>query len=199
MFEDAGQIESKYGLKALSANPGSSLSIAQAPKSNGFRQVESVLKSKMERRQGKTPVSRKISWAIRDKKKFDSLITDIDFFIGGLEDLSDRLQVLGLQQRLLQVEIQAITDTNSIDLVEQASNQTQALASSSDLKEETSERNAHGHTYIGNLIKDRARVLNGNIDDPSQISHMYRDNQMSDDARVVQGNVSNEAALAFFR
>ena len=198
MFEDARQIESRYGLKASPIDSGA-LSILQEHTSGAFRQIESAFKSEMEKRQDQASLFEKTRWAVRDKKKFDSLIADLAFFVGGLEELSNRLQVLGLQQRLLQREVQEITDTDSINMMEKASNQIQAMAVSQISKEENLGKDAYGHTYIGTIIKDRAKVLNGNIGYQSQISHLYRDTQVSDDAHVVQGDMSNEAALAFFK
>ena len=198
IFEDGKQIESRYGLKPLPANQNSS-SIPQEQRSNAFRQIENVFKSRIDLRQEDISTSKKTRWAIRDKKKFDSMIADIAFFISGLEDLSDRLQVLGLQQRLLEVEVQAITDTDSISLIEQALYQVQALASAQSSGETSCGRNIYGHSYFGTIIKDRAKVLNGNLGHQSQSTHSYHGTQASDDAYVVQGDMSNEAALAFFK
>ena len=196
LFDDSKQIESRYGLKPLPADQ-SSLSILQGQESNTFRQIETAFKSKIERRQKNVHISKTTRWAIHDKKKVDSLIAELAFFIDGLQDLSDRLQVLGPQQRLLEVEIQAITDVDSINLMEDASNQLQSLTLQSSPKERSGRDN--GHTYVGTIIKDRAKVLNGNLGYESQSSHSYRGTQASDDARVVQGDMSEEAALAFFK
>ncbi|KAL9632739.1 MAG: hypothetical protein Q9164_005131 [Protoblastenia rupestris] len=198
IFEDGKQLESKYGLKPFSADQSSS-SMPKEQKSKAFRQVEDWFKSRIELRQEGISVTKKIRWAIRDNKKFDSMIADLAFFIGGLEDLSDRLQVLGLQQRLLKAEVQAITDTSSISMMEDASTQIQALSSSQSSEKEDSGRVPYSHTYIGTIIKDRAKVLNGNLGLQGQSSHSYYGTQASNDAHVVQGDMSNEAALAFFK
>ena len=144
---------------------------------------------------------KKTCWTIRDKKKFDSLIADLAFYVDGLEKLSDRLQVLGLQRRLLEVEIRAITDTNSLRILEDASAQTRTalLSRESTDKDSGARGNTSGHTYIGTIIKDRAKVLNGNLGLQGQSSHFYDGTQTYDDAHIVQGNMSAEAALAFFK
>ncbi|KAL9630216.1 MAG: hypothetical protein Q9164_006534 [Protoblastenia rupestris] len=198
MFEDSSKIESKYGLKERPVDQGS-LSFPQEQKSKAFQQIEDRFKSRIHLRQKDLSISKKTRWVIRDKKKFDSMIVDLAFFVGGLEDLSDRLQVLGLQQRLFEVEVQAITDTGSISMMEDASTQVQALSSSQSSGEQSSGRDTYGHTYIGAIIKDRAKVLNRNLGLQSQSSHSYHGTQASNDARVVQGDMSSEAALAFFK
>lgn len=141
IFGDGRQMESRYGLKPLHASQGP-LPITQEQRSNAFQQIEDVFKFKIKRQQESVSMSKKTRWAINDKNKFNSMIANLAFFISGLEDLSDRLQVLGLQQRLLRVEFQAITDDDSINLMEEASNQVQALASS-----QSSERESYGRNY----------------------------------------------------
>ena len=83
--------------------------------------------------------------------------------------------------------------------MEQAWDQPQAASLLQTTEKEKSGKDACDHTYIGTIIKDRAKVLNGNISHQCQISHLYRDTQVSDNAHVVQGDMSNEAALAFFK
>ncbi|KAI4113692.1 MAG: hypothetical protein LQ338_008129 [Usnochroma carphineum] len=198
MFEDGSQLESRYGLERLSTDQSLSV-IPQGQKSKPFQQIEDKLKLRIHSRQEHTSVSKKTRWAIRDKKKFDSLLADLAFFIDGLEDLSDRIQVLDLQRRLLETHIQAITDVNSIRMLEDASTQAQADSSSQESRDKTPSKGTHGHTYIDTIIKDRARVLNGNLGLQGQSSHSYHGTQAYDDVRVVQGDMSNEAARDFFK
>ena len=193
LFEESSQIESRYGLEALSADQTTMLSTT-VRRSRAFDHIEDRFKSKIQERQMNNSISKKTRWAIHDKKKFDSMIADLAFFIDGLEALSDRLQVLGLQERLLEDQVRAITDTESINMMEVASTQLQTLPSS-----HTPGNKEPSHTYVGTIIKDRAKVLNGNLGYSSQSSHSYHGTQVSHDAHVVQGDMSDEAARAFFR
>ena len=84
-------------------------------------------------------------------------------------------------------------------MMEDATTQIQALSSSQSARKEDSGKAPYGYTYIGTIIKDRAKVLNGNLAHQSQSSHSYHGTQASNDAHVVQGDMSNEAALAFFK
>ena len=200
IFDDTTQIETKYGLEPFNTDRHS-LSHLQGQRSGAFRQIEDKFKSRIQGRQEDASMWKKTCWAIRDKKKFDSLIADLAFYVDGLEKLSDRLQVLGLQRRLLEVEIRAITDTNTLRMLEDASAQTRtaSLSRESTDKDSGARGNTSGHTYIRTIIKDRAKVLNGNLGLQGQSSHFYDGTQTYDDAHVVQGNMSAEAALAFFK
>ncbi|KAL8706232.1 MAG: hypothetical protein Q9201_000738 [Fulgogasparrea decipioides] len=200
MFEDGSRLESRYGLEQLPMSQ-TSLVFPQGQKSNAFQQIENKFKSRIQSRQEHVSISKEIRWAIHDKKRFDCMIADLTFFIDGLEDLSDRLQVLGLQRQLLETDLQAITDTNSIRMMEDAATQAQPLSSERSA-DENSGKETHGHTYIETLIKDRAKVLNGNLGLQGQGSHSYHHyhgTQAYDDAHVVQGDMSSEAAMAFFK
>ena len=92
MLEDSEQIESRYGLKPFSTDQ-SSLLVPRGHVSKVFRQIEDKFESCVQWQQEDASMSKKARWAICDKNTFDSLIADLAFFIGRLEDLSDRLQV----------------------------------------------------------------------------------------------------------
>ena len=198
MFEEADNFESRYGLRPLPADPGT-ISLSQRQTSNAFVQIEAVFRAKLIRRQKGLSIFQKTRWAIRDKKRFDLMIADLAFLIDGLADLSKRLQALDLQQKLLRDEVQAVTNPDSIRLMELASDQLQAPTQSRITEREGERTKTSGHTYIDTIIKDRARVLNGNIGFQSGNDHIYRGTQVSDDAYAIQGNVSNEVALHFFK
>jgi hypothetical protein len=124
----------------------------------------------------------------------------------GLEKLSERLHVLGLQRQLVIKQIREVTNVESIALLEQATTQSHASppASTVAIEEETTadaSGTGLGHLYIGTAIKDRAKVLNGNLglQGHSLSRHTFRNTQASDNAHVVQGDMSAEAGMAFFR
>ena len=198
MFEEADKIESRYGLRPLPADLGTT-SLSQRQASNAFVQIEAVFRSKLIRRQKGVSIFQKTRWAIRDKKRFDAMIAELAFLIDGLADLGERLQALDLQQTLVRDEVQAITDADSIRLMEQASDQLQAPAQSRITERGSESTTTSGHTYIDTIIKDRARVLNGNVGNQKGDDHIYQGTQVSDDAYAIQGNVSAEAALNFFK
>ena len=194
-FDDAGNLEKKYGLEQSSTE-----SVAPPV----YRQIAEKMEFAIASRQKDASFGKKIIWAIHDKKKFDALISDVAFFVDGLEKLSDRLHLLGLQTQLLGTKIQGVTNKESIALLEQASAQPDRLvAPSADASAggAAPAGSTLGHSYIRTVIKGRARVLNGDLGLQGQSSsyHSFEDTQAFDDAKVVQGNMSAEAARDFFK
>jgi hypothetical protein len=199
LFDDSEKLEKKYGLypsKPEDDTVGSS----------AFQQIEDRFRFGVKNRHKSTSTWRKTAWAVHDKKKFDSLITDVAFYIDGLEKLSESLHVLGLQRQLVINRIQEVTNMESIALLEEATAQshTSPLTSPLALEEETGSdvsRTSRGHVYIGTAIKDRAKVLNGNLglQGHSLSRHTFKDTRASDDAHVVQGDMLAEAGMTFFR
>lgn len=169
-------LETKYGLKPFNTDQHL-LSLSQGQMPRAFRQIEDKFKARIQVRQDDASIWKKTNWVIGDKKKFDSFIADLEFYIYGLEKSSDRLQVLGLQQRLIEVEIQTVTDINSLRMLEDSSTQINTASLLREPVKEFSEArgNTSGHKYIGVAIKDRANFLNGNLGVQSQSSHFYRD------------------------
>jgi hypothetical protein len=203
IFDDSSTLEKRYGLDRNVANGHQQGSELQRRESAALQQIEERFRFVAIGRQTDASLWKKTTWAIRDKKKFDSLISDLAFYVGGLENLSDRLNLLDLRRQILRGRIQQVTDRESMALLEDASSQSEGISRpipGEDSDTPSSER-TQGHVYLGTIIKDRARVLNGNagIQGPGLSSHRYEGTQALDDASVVQGDMSEGAAMAFFR
>jgi hypothetical protein len=97
IFDDCGKLEKRYGLRQYIAG-GDSMPPAVQVGESPTRQIEERFKSATISRQENASLWKKTTWAIHDKKKFDSLISDVAFYIDGLEKLSDMLSMLGLQR-----------------------------------------------------------------------------------------------------
>ncbi|KAI9692474.1 MAG: hypothetical protein M1822_006705 [Bathelium mastoideum] len=89
IFGDAEQLEHKYSLlprrcriKVELKRSGSARALKDGPK----RRI-------LGRYYGISLIRRSTSWAIRDKRKFDALIDDLEFFISNLEAVSSRLYI----------------------------------------------------------------------------------------------------------
>lgn len=98
IFDDSGKLEERYGLRQYIADRDSVSPALQVGESPALRQMEECFKSATINRQENASLWKKTTWAIHDKKKFDSLISDIAFYVDGLEKLSERLNVLDLQR-----------------------------------------------------------------------------------------------------
>jgi len=182
-------------------------SSSSAGTSTALRQIETSLKLAVRTRQDNTTFFRKTKWAIRDKKKFDSLITDVCFFVDSLEKLSARWNVLDLQRQLLSSTIQRVTNPESIALLEDAATSRSPVNDGSTSSTAGAQRGSDagvalsGHEYVGTIIRDRARVVNGNIGivGPSQSRHRFINTRASGSSRVVQGDMGGKEALEFLK
>ncbi|KAL9614730.1 MAG: hypothetical protein Q9167_000799 [Letrouitia subvulpina] len=194
LFQDSKDLERKYGLREIETE-NRTLVFASSQQSPAFQEIEDRLRYDRNTQQSTLPAWKKSTWAIRDKKRFDSLLSLLDSLISGLEQLSDRLKVIGLQRELLSLKIQSISRPESINLLEEASSQAEEPRASQNASR------ASGHTYIRNICKDQARMMQGDVDVHEQGSyfHRYEDNTASGNSRLMQGNMSREAAADFWR
>lgn len=200
VFEDSDELEKKYGLRESTVDDGSLDKAMNAQRNTAFREIEERFRFATIIRQSNTSIRQKMVWAIFDKKKFDVLIGHIAFFIDQLESLSLKLNVADIQQKLLDSKIQAITNRESISLLEAASAQSDTpdplLQSGQQQMQSTS-----GHIFLRNKIQNQAKMLQGDVGMQGQLgrSNTYKENEASDYAQVIQGNVAADAAIAFFK
>ena len=198
MFEEAGKLESRYGLKSVPAS-SDVVHIPDERRIHAMFPLETRSTSNTVLGDGSQSLRQKTRWAIRDKKKFDSMIAELKFLIDGLVDVSERLQALDCRQSFRRVEVRPVAEAQTLRLVEDASDQEQAQSQSRSTPVEGERARLMGHMYLDTTIKNRAKVINGNIGVHSHKSNTYQRTQVSDDAHAVQGDVSNDMALAFFR
>ena len=69
IFEDAGNLENKYGLQRVGVQDDRTTSILKAQSSAGLAQVEEAFRGTVVSRQKPTSIWKKTTWAIRDNKK----------------------------------------------------------------------------------------------------------------------------------
>jgi Prion-inhibition and propagation len=203
IFDDSSTLEKRYGLDRDVASGHRQGSELQRRESAALQQIEERFRFVAIGRQTDASLWKKTTWAIHDKKKFDSLINDLAFYVGGLNNLSDRLNLLDLQRQILRGRIQQVTDRESMALLENASSQSEGISRPIPGKNSDTPSNerAQGHVYLGTIIKDRVRVLNGNVivQGPALSFNRYESTQALNDASVVQGDMSEKAAITFFR
>lgn len=191
LLENANKLEQKYGLRQ--EGEGDTLLLKmKSCESSTLREVDHVLQVTSRQRQRKIHLGRKIVWAIRDKKAFDCLISDLAFHVNELENIviraGEKLQstLPNLPWRMSPAAIQLL----------------EAAASDSDLPDSmsvmvdprSSQTSSDGHLYLRNQIKERARVIQGDIGEtgPHSRQHVYKENYISGDAKVLQGNLSSD-------
>lgn len=185
-LSDEDKLEKRYGLKAVTKD----LMIAnQRPGS--LAEVESSFHVTSRRRQRETSFGKRAWWAVHDKKKFDSLINDLVFFIESLESISTQLDVTGRQKLLFKEAVEQVQTSNTIRLLEDALHE---MPSHQNIPQSAS--SSTGHTYVRSVVSERGRMIMGNVDSTSDARHFYEDTKVH--GRAIAGDVSGEAMAQFF-
>jgi ubiquitin-protein ligase len=113
LFSDSQELNRRYG---LFPDPGGS------PTNNRiiFRETYRRFHARISKAQSDASFLTTARWAIGDKTKFVSLVQDVKDLVDALEDITKSLQMLARQQEIITVEIESITDTTSLRLLEEA-------------------------------------------------------------------------------
>ena len=98
ILEDTKRLESRYGLRP-DPQTSTTLSTTHLGTSLDLGNLEQEVRSKARQRQKSSNFFNQARWAILDKRKFDVLISDLNFFVVGLESLNDRLHMMCLLER----------------------------------------------------------------------------------------------------
>ena len=200
LLENVTGLEEKYGLRK--AGGGHDARLAQRDgHSSALVEVERSLQCSVTQRQQQTTFGKKFLWAIRDRKAFDRLINDLAFHVNELESLSLRVA----RARNLAEVMPAVPMNLSLDAVKLLNK----AAEEPDLNGTTNQGSrcatpsvaSPGHVYLRNQIKERARVLQGDVGEcgPHSRRHVFEENVISGDSKVVQGNVANDLMEDFWK
>lgn len=80
-----------------------------------------IWKSRIRNHQKQTTAWHVTRWAVHDAKKFESMVNRLKDFVDSLESLTKSLGLLAEQHRLLEVEIESISDVASLRLLRDSS------------------------------------------------------------------------------
>ncbi|KAI4274932.1 MAG: hypothetical protein LQ337_003572 [Flavoplaca oasis] len=116
LFEDTNALTARYGLKPAEPS-GTTQSIALP-----LRLKTSYLrfKSRIDQTQKQTSTMKKTKWAIRDKGKFTSFVTDIHQFINGLEAITNSVEMATKRAALIREELSTVEDPEDLKLIAEA-------------------------------------------------------------------------------
>ncbi|KAF2182127.1 hypothetical protein K469DRAFT_752233 [Zopfia rhizophila CBS 207.26] len=113
LFQDAERFRNRYGMKQVQSDlePASTskgaLAVYQSRPHFGIFQLQKSWKAKLK-------------WAIQDKKKFSVLLEDLKDLIQQLRDITQAAADLDCQRRALMAEVSAISDVQSLEILEEA-------------------------------------------------------------------------------
>ena len=151
LFRDSHKLGSKYGCAMVE----SASSVANyGPRSTVTRQLNASFdnfKIMPKASAKRTPLAKKTSWAIRDRKKFGILIDEAKALIDGLQDITKDLRSQELQDEMMTSRIQSISDVRTLDWVSEVCEiDYPALSDAASLKAETISETSSFHREIEN-------------------------------------------------
>lgn len=130
IFDDHQELEKKYGLREeeeeKEVNVVQRRSLSNAMASLRLRGTDAELRPYAKNRQQGSDFWKKTIWAVHDRKKFDTLIDDLDFYIRNLEKLTKRLRNVEAQEVPVQVNDQT-TIASSEELLANSKTTTKSL------------------------------------------------------------------------
>ena len=199
LLGNAQRLEQKYGLREEGEGEMVQRRLQQEH-STTLQEVERGLQASVKQRQQKTNLARKIVWAMRDKKAFDRLVADLAFLVDELEHLVIRSGGQSFPS-MLPVIPQDMSPA-AVQLLESASSGPDLSLPIKEGDEQQFTRTASpGHIYLRNQIKERARVLQGDVGEcgPYSRQHTFADNVICGGSKVVQGNVAYDFMEDFWK
>jgi len=201
LLQDSKKLQERYGLESIVAAEAEDTAVGEV------QTIDTVFEKRALQRQQATRWRKKATWAIHDCRKFNALITDIEFFLTNLEALVQHLGVVAVtrQREVTQHEIQEIKDPASARLLTAASDQPPDAqtgpATSNEPDVAAASQKLESHRFIRNIIGEQAQGILGDIGnvDPNAAKNEYTENNVSDRAQAVMGNVDGAFASTFFR
>ena len=158
-FADSQDLENQYGLQQVTGNDNRAGPASRRQRPAAFQQIEHSFWHAARTRQTKMSLWKKTLWAGWDKKKSDGLLANLAFYVENPEKLSDRLQMLDLQQQILQTRLEQATAVPGIALLENAAAESDTTSASpySRLGQDAAGYHAIScHHYIGTIVSDQA-------------------------------------------
>jgi hypothetical protein len=194
-FTDQQKLEKTYGLKPVSQNM--SVATSNYPTvSPSLTEVQIGFKLASSLRQRDTSFNKRVWWAIHDKKKFDSLISDALFHIETIETICIQLNLMQIDQELCKAAVDRVKTLEGMQLLEQAIREmpSPTIEKAADVDEGISL--STGHIHIRTVTSEQARVALGNAGMTSTTRHYFRDASFG--GRVLAGDSSVDAVKLLF-
>ena len=195
-FGDEHRLVQSYGLKPISQDSSIAARSSTTTVSPSLTEVQSSFNRNPRLRQNETPFSKKVRWAIHDKRKFDSLISDALIYIESLESICIRLNLMQIDRYLYEAVADRVTTREGTRLLEQAIREMPSPTTERAAVDDEGIAQGTGHIHIRTVTGDEARVVLGNAGMISDKRHYYRDARLG--GRVLAGDSSVDAVRALF-
>jgi hypothetical protein len=194
-FTDQQKLEKTYGLKPVAGDFSLATRSTTTTVSPSLTEVQSSFNIASTLRQRQTPLSKRVRWAIHDKKKFDALVSDALLYIESIEAVCIQLNLMRTDQELCEAAVDRVQTREGMRLLERAIRE---MPSPTTEKAVDDEGLAHGtgHIHVRTITSEQARVALGNAGMISNTRHYFRDANFG--GRVLAGDSSVDAVRALF-
>jgi hypothetical protein len=194
-FNDEQKLQSKYGLQPVAGNLSLATRSSTTTVSPSLAEVQSSFNLTSALRQNQTPLTKRVRWAIHDKKKFDSLISDALLYVESIETVCIQLNLMRIDQELCEAAVDRVTTREGIQLLEQAIREMPSPTTDKAVDDEGLSHGT-GHIHIRTTTSEQARVALGNAGMISNTRHYFRDANFG--GRVLAGDSSVDAVQLLF-
>jgi hypothetical protein len=195
-FNDERKLEKTYGLKPVSQTTSIATSSSTTTVSPSLAEVQLSFNLTSTLRQKQTPLSKRVWWAIHDKKKFDTLISDALFHIETIEAICIQLNLMQIDQELCKAAVDRVKTLEGMQLLEQAIREMPSPTIEKVADVDKGISLSTGHIHIRTVTSEQARVALGNAGMTSTTRHYFRDASFG--GRVLAGDSSVDAVKLLF-
>lgn len=122
LFEDSKKFRKRYGLKKSSGPNNARLTDSESKSDHGMNPLAGIddYRSRIRLFQRQSSLKAKVRWAVHDKNKFTTLVSDLKDLIDQLRDVTSSVADLERQRQMLAAEISSISDCHSLEVLEEA-------------------------------------------------------------------------------
>lgn len=188
-FKEAERVSERFGKHSMMQNTGTEDLVVYDAGSSldpSYQRLHLTLRELARQRQNRTSLLNKTTWALYEKKRFDSMIADVTVFISKLVELFPATQEH--QRALCQAEVSAISEIQDLALLNEIAGDDNTMLAA----EVQREIYSHGHNVTDWELRDGATLSVGdeNAFGVRSSGHHAARFTVSGNARVHIGNIN---------
>lgn len=188
-FEDAEHLSEKFKNRTIERTKQSEDLLTYDPQSDldpEFQRLHLTMRELAIKRQSRTNIVKKTTWALYEKKRFDTLIAEVTEFVDKLVDLFPSVQ--DSQKILCKTEVSAVRDTGDLALLKNIASSDDPYLEAAVVKE--MESRGHVFTYWKADGKSKMWAGDENAFGVKIKSHYYSKYSVSGETDIHLGNVN---------